>query len=464
MNRFRHSPLRTRIVRGVTLIEAAIALAVMSIGILALAGVQTTLRFNNDLSRQRSDAARIAAQDLERLRFFDALSAADSTIAYGWDSIASGVVADYSLPDATNNATFRIERVVASDDPASGPLSKTVAVTVSWQDRNGNDNNVTLNTVVAGIDPRVAALLSELPYWPGLGFARREGRALSIPVEAVPLADPGTSAFKPPGSSVAWVFDNTSGHIIGVCTGVASTQDQLKGKDLSSCPSVDGRLVSGTVRFHLAAFAAADQVAVAAVPAGPALPLDATSPLVFDGSPIAAINTSVDSPVCYATSPASISDASTLTAVNYYCLMKFGTDTTPGWGGKLNINPATSYASGETGWTIGAGSYQVCRYSAYPTLTPKPPNKDGTPDSRYDTVPNKDHPKTYCVVSDTQTNVLDTSKALMANLCKSNRVTENLTNQNFLVIGGGQTCPVDTRTVDASVGVLVNYNTRPHQK
>ena len=103
------SPAR-RAVRGISLIEAAIAVAVMSIGILALVGVQTTLRFNNDLARQRVDASRIAAQEVENLRFFTTLDHVNGAANPAWDDLASRTVESYALPDATNNATFRIDR------------------------------------------------------------------------------------------------------------------------------------------------------------------------------------------------------------------------------------------------------------------------------------------------------------------------------------------------------------------
>ena len=54
--------------RGVTLIEALVALAVMSFGMLAVVGVQATLRVNGDVAKQRAEAVRIGQEAVERLR------------------------------------------------------------------------------------------------------------------------------------------------------------------------------------------------------------------------------------------------------------------------------------------------------------------------------------------------------------------------------------------------------------
>ena len=45
--------------RGFTLLEALIALLVLSFGMLAIAGFQTTLSRNSDLAKQRTEALRL---------------------------------------------------------------------------------------------------------------------------------------------------------------------------------------------------------------------------------------------------------------------------------------------------------------------------------------------------------------------------------------------------------------------
>ena len=425
------SPAR-RAVRGISLIEAAIAVAVMSIGILALVGVQTTLRFNNDLARQRVDASRIAAQEVENLRFFTTLDHVNGAANPAWDDLASRTVESYALPDATNNATFRIDRSVQTSEAASGPLRHSVEVAVTWDDRNGATNKVELNTVIAAVEPRISSLLSVVPSWPA--FARRSGRALSIPVSATPFDD-GTSGFKPsPTAGVVWRFDNTSGYITSVCTGVSASQAVLAKTDLTTCTDVDGRLVSGTVQFDLRTSGVT--TAVAAAPLGPALPLNASTPLSISTN---RVNLTTDSPICFANSPATPTEAAARSYVDYFCLVKLGTDTTTGWGGKLDIVPAATYSDGSAGWAVGTGAtdFTVCRYTTYKAAA-------------QNFVPNNEHPQTYCRI---------TGPTCTA----TGRVTENLPNQNFLVVRSTVTCPLDSSTVSAAAGVLVNYNTVKHQ-
>ena len=51
--------------RGVSLIEALVALAVMAFGLLGVVGMQSTLRVNADVSRQRAEAVRMAQEKME---------------------------------------------------------------------------------------------------------------------------------------------------------------------------------------------------------------------------------------------------------------------------------------------------------------------------------------------------------------------------------------------------------------
>ena len=71
--------------RGASLIEALLAFLALSLGMLALARVQTGLRAGADIARERSVAVRLAQVDTERSRAF-ADYAGWSTIAKPWHS------------------------------------------------------------------------------------------------------------------------------------------------------------------------------------------------------------------------------------------------------------------------------------------------------------------------------------------------------------------------------------------
>lgn len=434
--------------RGVSLVEALVALAVMSFGMLALVGVQTSMRFNSGVARQRTEATRIAATDVEKLRYFDNVVTVAGEAHPSWDALAGATVDDVGLPDGTANTSFKLERSstlvedrTGADGRVEAASAKVFEVKVSWVDRSTTSSSArhtaVLNSLVAAAAPALTARLS-LPFVT-TAPSRRTGRHNAMPPDAVDLGD-GRSAYKPfDTGTTAWVIDNVTGSVTAICSDITVSAAAITSAVLTSCTTVNGRLVSGAVLFHLRrSVDAAD----AEAPTGPrALPLNPSTPLQFataDG--FQAINQSA-APVCVADNPFSASVALGRTRIAYACVV-FPADSS-GWGGSLQL-VAGDYASGELGnWTIGTGAVatdvRVCRYTL----------------AGSDYTDNTDHPKTYCRVKSDTPFVTD-------NYCPSTRVKESLAHQNFLVIPAGLSCPTDT-AVDAAAGNLVNSNTRAHQ-
>jgi type II secretory pathway pseudopilin PulG len=421
--------------RGVSLIEALVALAIMSFGMLALVGVQATMRHNSDVARQRTEATRIATDDSESLRYFADLGTSATQIYLSWDQLVGLGPTAASPPGNTGNAAFTLTRTVTTvsdtlpnHNAFDGMAMKVVEVRVDWNDRTSSAHDAVLDSVVSGVAPALSARLM-LPT-PTTAPSRRGGRHVSIPVTAQDLGN-GSSAFKPfnQGTTV-WVLDHATGYATSVCTGVAAAQAAIMLADLSSCSTVLGRLVTGVVRYDLRTTTV--DAAVAESPAGPVLPLDGTTPLQFYNDP--ASNTPVNqstAPSCVADNPNSPLSAMTRTGIAYACLV-FPTDAT-GWGGRLDL-VAGSFPNGTPGnWQIGSAAtdYRVCRYTTAST----------------DYTANTDHPATYCRVN--------------SSTC-SEKVTRNLTNQNFLVILAVHSCPTDV-AINPAAGDLVNSNTLPHQ-
>ena len=243
---------RHRSQRGVTLIEALIALVVMAIGMLGIVGVQTTLRANSDTAKQRSEAIRMAQQKVEEFRGFAQLAASASASPYfGYGDFANG-----TDTMTGNNADYtRVWQVWGLDASMKG---KTLKVSVGWADRAATtvagaaviNQTVTLTTVVAGIAPELSATLAV----PGEGDTRRRpvGRNRGIPITAKDLGD-GTSGLMPPGSSgVAWVFNNTTG-LIRLCTTTAATTSDLDStvSPNITCSTDYAILVAGYIDYSL---------------------------------------------------------------------------------------------------------------------------------------------------------------------------------------------------------------------
>lgn len=385
--------------RGMALIEALVALAVMAFGLLGVVGMQTTLRFNADVSRQRAEAVRMAQEQMETLRAFGVLSGATGALP-DYAGIATG-----SFPPAPPvgfaNTTFTRTATVVT--PLADDLRmKSVTVRVSWLDRrtvaNGSPEAVQLTSNIAEVAPELAATLG----LPGDRSAtqRPRGRNVSIPPAATDLGN-GTSSFAPPGASAGttWTFLNATGEITQICFPALV------------CNTVQGWLLSGHINF-----------ATGNLP----LPAEAESPT--DGVPIGRtigiqVNTTTNpapaaSTQCYA-QPSIVSPV-----VLYYCFVP--TNVAPAiWSGQslVTIDGATSanppFSSSHSGGR-NTSKFKVCRYTSQATHTPVGGNQS--------------HPLTYT------------------------NVGSSLINQNFLVISAGDgstpfTCPTP----------LTSGTTYPHQ-
>lgn len=410
MDAFRN-PLQRR--RGVSLVEALVALAVMAFGMLALVGVQATMRLNSDLAKQRSEATRIASEEIEQLRSFTSVPVVAGQPNTSYDEIASRTVEGYQPPGGIGNTTYRVVRTVTL---VPGSQQKAVTVRVQWSDRTNVLQTVTLDSVLSGTPPSLGALLALAPR--ASPVSQRGGRHVTIPPDAVDQGD-GTSRFVPPGSTgIAWYFNNLSG-VMRACTA-----------DGESC--VQGTLVSGTVRYHLAT--SQPDGASAENPQGPALNL-ATGPNALTlASPVGASTVAR----CYARQ-LSASELSVRSGIDYYCVVVPAQVT--GWGGRLNVQPVNDAGTAVVFGT-SATQYRSCRYT-----TDLPSDTD----TNAEFTVNADHPKTYCMEKP------GTATADVP--CTGRRVTGNLTNQNFLVVRGNLNCPSD----EGGLSALINGNTRPHQ-
>lgn len=338
--------------RGVSLLEALVAMAVMAVGAVAVVGLQATLRSNGDIAKQRSEAMRLAQEQLEQWRGFQSLSTTAGVV--DWSDLQSFTEAGIVGANATYTRDVVVTSRGALDDD---PLSKTVHVTVSWQDRTGQDQSLVLNTMIAGVHPELGGTLSvdmrnAATRSPG-------GRHPAIPRMAIDQGD-GTSRFNPPGSgTVLWVFNNTTGLVVKVCS------------DAATCSDIRAMLLSGFVRFStgLTQPTAANAVA----PASPPLPI---AVIVNQEAPY---STAVD---CFEQFDA--------TSVAYFCLLQVNIVTTK-WTGTTEIAGITL-----AGAIAGAqdNRYKVCRYTTVRSNTAVVPAD----------LKNIDHPLRYVDVDQSLTN------------------------------------------------------------
>lgn len=417
--------------RGVTLIEALVALMVMSFGMVALVALLGNLRRATDVGKQRSEAMRLAQKEMASTRAFSTLLKPDPTDAtitdFDQDMVSSGP-STQTVPDS--NTSFAVQRTVTALAAGNTAWGKSVQVEVSWIDRASRATDaaqkVTLDTIVARIDPSFAGGLSIAPP-PGVLRQPRD-RHPAIPPDAVDVGNK-TSAFRPSGlSSVTWIFNNTSGAVTRLCTidqAIALTASSVAA---ATCTDTLAFVISGTINFSNT------NPANPSAPEATAVGLDMTltggsysaARLDRNGVPVqdASHNVIWDTVTVSGPTFQCFDDALLTTPqpfVNYNCIVYPSTGgATPYWSGVLKL----------TGLPLGTTSsdYRVCRYSAdY--------NGNGNGYANIKLEPdNFEHPAFYV------------------------KVTGSLARQNFLVVKGNVDCPT-APAVDLSAGVYANYST-----
>ncbi|MGM9480389.1 type IV pilus modification PilV family protein [Roseateles sp. NT4] len=426
------SRLAPRLQRGVTLVEALIALLVMSFGMLALVGLMSHLRLGADVARQRSEAMRIAQAAMATARNFSVLNITATTpaSAVAYALLTSQAPVPVTPPDA--NTTYTVQRTVT---PVAGVQAMQVRVNVSWADRSGGPQFINLDTIIAGVDPLFSGAVGFAP--PAAAVTLPSARSPAVPAGAKQLDDK-ISAFRPSGlGPVVWIFNNLSGAITGKCTIPAGTPvSALTAADVESCKNnTVGYLLSGSIRFSRTNPASPTAPEAAAIPVGLSLVdgsyflprLDAQGMPVMNGGGMVLDGFTATAPAgahlpdCFSGSPGGPAGAQ---FVNYHCIV-YPPDTAasgsrPTWSGKLVL----------TGVSLGTTSaeYRVCRYSADYNAS------GGIYTADWKALENEEHPAVYA------------------------RVAGSLTHQNFLVVRGDVGCP-PAPAASPGAGVFADYST-----
>ena len=401
--------------RGVTLIEALVALVVMSFGMVALVGLMGNLRSSGDLAKQRSEAMRIAQAELATLRSFSVLTK-DATAGADIRDYDNGVASVDAKTKTWDNAntTFTLTRAVTPlVKDLTEPKARTVRVKVEWRDRTNAAQAIILDSVISRTDPAFSAALGVTP--PTNGVRRADKRNPVIPPTAKDLGN-GSSAFQPGGSGGAvWVINNASGVITGKCDAASGLSvSTLNASAIESCKNdTVGYLVSGVIRFSSL------DAPNPSAPEADALPQSLSAYLTLAPSQIKnKAGTALepggnDYPTpnhqCFSDAPSS--STSNQKFVNYFCIVY--PNSQRNWWGQVLL----------TGLDIGTGAtqYKVCRYSG-----------DYNGNTKID---NEEHPESYSAVS------------------------YSLARQNFLVMPGKTAAVCPTLPADVSAARFIDYST-----
>lgn len=436
------SPARHRSL-GVSLIEALVALAVMGFGMLGVMAMQSSMRQNSDIAKQRTEATRLAQAAIESRRTFTAMATTAGQAA--WADLASQAPEDI----AGTNATYT--RTVTILDLGSG-RSKNMIVDVQWVDRSGAPQSVRLASSITGSVPELAATIG-IPAWGGTLVRRPSGRHPAIPAAAVDQRD-GTSNFSPPGAAgLYWVFNNATANIDKICSmpGVCST--------------VYMRLLAGYVLFSTGA--TQPSAVMAEAPTGASVPLDVfvnyttARTVVPPAPPLPPFGTTT--PPCYKDVQA--------TYIAYFCAVTVDPISGSMWTGQayLDISPLPLASSAAD---ASATRYRVCRYTPVRGCQPvvpsvsDPASGDGT---WIYAATSPGSPTPSCTDPDPMA-IPATPKRKLSNAehpLNYVNVTESLVNQNFLLIRAGNGadpfhCPDDVIPSAPALN-LINTSTWHHQ-
>lgn len=163
--------------RGFSLIEALIALAVLAVGLAAVAKFQATVFGYSAGAKERAIAARLAEEKVADLRYYETLAVAGSgMISYrdiGTNTGGTGtlpanvtvtisnvgytrswIVANYYYPITGVSPSYGVSASTAAPSPAPEyPHFKQATVTIQWTDKNNAAQSVAVSTIISAHDP-----------------------------------------------------------------------------------------------------------------------------------------------------------------------------------------------------------------------------------------------------------------------------------------------------------------------
>jgi len=348
--------------RGVTLLEALAAFFVLAAGSVAVAALQQDLHLASDVARDRSQALRVAEDDIEQQRAFTAIEGAAAPRTYAMIANDSAVV---DAASAAGRTAYRIERRV---DDAAFAGAKATTVAVRWSDRRGRENAVVVHGFIAALDPQFSGSLAL-----DAGAIRSaprgvRGRSPGAPLTAKRLDD-GRSAWKPvENGTTAWLFDDRSSAVVGVCEGIAATtrSADLDAAALGTCAPGHWLFASGTVHVAPTAPAAATSLSPASLavrielqdgvyPAPAACVGEARKTVRFvDGGGVHVADVALDATAASLGVAAWQETGDRFLA--WHCLVAPRSDGR--WSGRIVVVAS--------GWTIGAGAGdgRICRFAS----------------------------------------------------------------------------------------------------
>ncbi|MGD8241902.1 MAG: hypothetical protein PVF55_00835 [Desulfobacterales bacterium] len=130
---------------GVTIIDVLISMAILAIGILAVARMQVATTRNTTNGNVLTLATMLAHSHLEQIKNIEDVSDLDDP--------THPLVAAQQLDEQGNtdaNGLYQLTTVVTAPAAPIATLAREVAVTVSWNRQWGGNRQITLTTITQG--------------------------------------------------------------------------------------------------------------------------------------------------------------------------------------------------------------------------------------------------------------------------------------------------------------------------
>lgn len=140
--------------RGISLIEALIAIAVLAVGLLAIAKFQGGLTAGSGLTKTRACAVQLAEDKLEELR--------NLIIKDQYDNIATANTGPIDCGNANVNLAWTVT-------DQTNPVRKNIQVAATWTDAKEGNQTLTVTGDIAWDDPKLSSNLTTGEV-PGGGF------------------------------------------------------------------------------------------------------------------------------------------------------------------------------------------------------------------------------------------------------------------------------------------------------
>src|SRR5690349_24417974 len=155
MNNLKHQYLIARNSRGFTLLESLIALLVLSIGLLGLAGLQASSARLGYEAHMRSITTLAASEIIEKIRMRTAkLSRADRPAVVAQYAGASAGACDSAASSIENDFSCWQENIAAQLPDGEGVINDNAdgsfQIQISWYDREAEQPSTVSWTYVAG--------------------------------------------------------------------------------------------------------------------------------------------------------------------------------------------------------------------------------------------------------------------------------------------------------------------------